>query len=161
MNRPNARNLRDGRILSAALKAIRKHRAMTASEVARAMNMPIRTYERFEAGEARLNLDYIHRFAKATDSDPYAILLAVVTGSPEVARRCADNKLATILTIAFGQFDATAGDRLQDLDPRTLVTATTEMFDSLLERIDKLEDSRSWLNDGERALSARRPRPGR
>ena len=94
---------------------------MTATETANAMNMALRTYERFEAGDTRLNVDHIHRFAGATDSDPYAILLAVALGSPEMARRCADNKLATILTIALQKYDVAMGDRIQRQDTRTLI----------------------------------------
>ncbi|OYW26992.1 MAG: hypothetical protein B7Z51_09470, partial [Methyloversatilis sp. 12-65-5] len=43
----------------------------------------------FESGATRLNLDHIHRFAAATNSDPYALILSVVIGSSELARRCA------------------------------------------------------------------------
>ena len=44
---------RDGELLSAAVKAVRKHRGMTTAEVASAMNMALRTYERFESGATR------------------------------------------------------------------------------------------------------------
>lgn len=100
---------RDGALLSAALKAVRKHRGMQAAEVARAMNMPLRTYEHFEGGHGRINLDYVHRFCSVTDSDPSAVLAAVAIGSPEFARRCADNKMMMILTIALQEFDRDMG----------------------------------------------------
>ena len=55
MRASTAMPARDGDLLSAALKAIRRHRGKTATETASAMNMALRTYERFEAGETRLS----------------------------------------------------------------------------------------------------------
>lgn len=153
--------LRDGDILSAAVKAVRRHRAMTSAEVATAMNMALRTYERFEAGATRFNLDHIHRFAAATGSDPYAIVLSVLIGAPEFARRCADNKMAAILTIAVQRFDRTVQDRLLDLDARTLIGAVTGMFDTLLEDDEQGEQARAWLQAGAAELASARPKPGR
>lgn len=152
---------RDGALLSAAVKAVRKHRGMTTAEVADAMNMALRTYERFEAGATRLNLDHIHRFAAATNSDPYALILSVVIGSSELARRCADNKMATILTVAIQRFDQTIQDRLMDLDARTLITAITGMFDTLLDGDETSDQAQAWLQTGAAELFAKRPKPGR
>lgn len=152
---------RDGDLLSAAVKAVRKHRGMTTAEVADAMNMALRTYERFESGVTRLNLDHVHRFAAATNSDPYALILAVVIGSPELARRCADNKMGTILTIAVQRFDRTIQDRLLDLDARTLIAAVTGMFDTLLDGNETTEQAQAWLKTGASELLATRPKPGR
>lgn len=161
MRASTAMPARDGDLLSAALKAIRRHRGKTATETASAMNMALRTYERFEAGETRLNVDHIHRFASATDSDPYAILLAVALGSPELARRCADNKLATILTIALQKYDVAMGDRIQRQDTRTLIALVTEMFDKLIEDGRNLQSAETWLESGNRDLRSNRPKPGR
>jgi transcriptional regulator with XRE-family HTH domain len=152
---------RDGELLSAAVKAVRRHRGLTTAEVAAAMNMALRTYERFESGATRLNLDHVHRFAAATNSDPYALILAVVIGSPEFARRSADNKMATILTIAVQRFDRTIQDRLLDLDARTLITAVTGMFDTLLDGDETSEQAQAWLQTGAAELLAKRPKPGR
>lgn len=152
---------RDSVLLSQSLKLIRRHRRMTAADVARAMATPLRTYERFEAGEGRLNIDYIHRFAAATDSDPYAILMAVAIGSPELARRCADNKLVTTLTIGAQRFDRALGDRIQGLEARTVIDAVCTLYDDLAgECGDQLRAAR-WLEAGMSDLSATRPRPGR
>lgn len=153
--------LRDGDVLSAALKAIRRLRGMTVAEAAKAMNMAVRTYERFEAGATRLNIDHIHRFAAATNSDPYAILLAVALGSPEMARRCADNKLATILTIALQKYDVALGDRIQRQDTRTFIAAVSDMFDRLAADGLEQDEAQTWLEDGRQVLKANRPLPGR
>ncbi|MBB5740792.1 MULTISPECIES: helix-turn-helix domain-containing protein [Brevundimonas] len=152
---------RDNDLLSLALKLIRRHRGLTALEMAQKMQMPLRTYERFEAGGSRLNIDYVHRFAAATDSDPYAIIMAVAIGSPELALRCADNKLVTTLTVGAQRFDQILGDRIQALEARAIIDAVCTMFDQLL--IDSADQQRAaqWLERGVSDLSSIRPKPGR
>ncbi|MZE47049.1 XRE family transcriptional regulator, partial [Streptomyces sp. SID5477] len=54
--------LSDARMIGLAARAVRRARGMTAQQMATAMNLPLRTYEHFEAGTARVNLDYVHRF---------------------------------------------------------------------------------------------------
>lgn len=134
---------------------------MTAAQVARAMGMPLRSFERFEAGEGRLNIDYVHRFAAATDSDPHAIVMAVAIGSPELARRCADNKLITILTIAAQRFDAVLGDRIATLDARSVIMAVCAMFDELADHAADQKTLENWIVQGIDDLASTRPRPGR
>jgi transcriptional regulator with XRE-family HTH domain len=156
-----ASSRRDGDLLSEALKRVRRRRGMTAARTAAAMGMPLRTYERFEAGEGRLNIDHVHRFAAATDSDPHAIVMAVAIGSPALAARCADNKLVTALTIAARRFDAVMGDRIADLEVRTVIMAVCAMFDELVDHADQQETLQQWTDRGMDELSSVRPRPGR
>ncbi len=94
-DRPRSQN----EILAAALRLIRLHRRMKPAEVADAMGMAKRSYEHFEAGKGKINLERIHRFAEATDSDPYAIIDCMALGSPEFAVRCADNKAMLALRV--------------------------------------------------------------
>ena len=152
---------RDGDLLSEALKLVRRHRGLTAPQVASAMRMALRTYERFEAGGSRLNVDYIHRFAVATNSDPYAIISAVAVGSPELARRCADNKLVTTLTIGAQRLDHLIGDRMQFLEARAIIVAVCAMFDQLVAHSDEQQLATRWLKTGEADLLTARPKPGR
>lgn len=152
---------RDGDLLSEALKLVRRHRGLTAPQVASAMRMALRTYERFEAGGSRLNVDYIHRFAVATNSDPYAIIMAVAVGSPELARRCADNKLVTTLTIGAQRLDHLIGDRMQFLEARAIIVAVCAMFDQLVAHSDEQQLATRWLRTGEADLLTARPKPGR
>lgn len=152
---------RDSELLSLALKAIRRRRDMTAAQVARAMSMPLRTYERFESGDGRLNIDYVHRFAGATNSDPHAIVMAVAIGSPNLARRCADNKLITILTIAAQRFDALLGDRVATLEPRVVIMAVCAMFDELADHAAEQKTLENWIDQGLDDLAKARPKPGR
>jgi transcriptional regulator with XRE-family HTH domain len=152
----------DGHLRSAALKAIRKHRGLAAATVAKALNMPLRTYERLEAGQGRLNPDYIHRFCRVTNSDPYAVLIGVAIGSPEFASRCADNKLMTILMIAIQAFDRDMGDRIRDEEAGTLIAAFSAAFNTIdKDNRARAAASSAFLETGKAQLLAKRPRPGR
>lgn len=154
-------SLRDGELLSAAVKLVRKSRGLSSREVAAGMNISLRTYQRFESGVNRLNLDHIHRFAKATASDPHAVLIAVMIGSPAFASRAADNMLATIVVVGVQNLDRSVGDRISELDTRTLVSAVAALFDGFAARILANDPAAEWLARGREDLSARRPKPGR
>lgn len=153
--------MRDGQLLSAALKLVRKARGMSTRQTAAAMHMSIRTYQRFEAGVPRLNLDHIHRFAKATSSDPYAIMFSVMIGSPRFALNAADNMLSTALIIGVQKLQQAAGDRIADLDTRTLVGAVAALFDGFADQVLGNDPARDWLEKGRDDLIAKRPKPGR
>lgn len=140
--------LRDaGSHLSAALKLTRVRRSLTVAQIAEAMHIAPRTYQRFEAGRARLNLDHIQRFAQATDSDFGAILMAVALRSPELAWRAADVPLVSVFTVMLERFNTAYGDHIRELDVRTVVEAMTEMFDTLGLAADASRDARRWLQD--------------
>lgn len=152
----------DGHLRSAALKGVRKLRSLSAQDVASGLNMPLRTYEHFEAGHGRLNLDYVHRFATFTRSDFYGLLHAIAIGSPEFAVRTADNKFMTTFTIFLQAYDRKMGDRIRDLDARSLIAAFGEMFDALAEAGDqRAEEAEAFLEEGREDLTSRRPKPGR
>lgn len=151
----------DGTLLSATLRLIRKHRGLTKIEVAAAMNMPIRTYNRFEAGDTRMNLDYVHRFAVVTRSDPQAIHIAVAIGDPEFAVRACDNQLGTVLTIGLQNFNAEVGDGIARLDSRTVVAAVIRMFAELEAAARDIDPTETWLQRGRADLTRKRPKPGR
>lgn len=114
-------------LLAQAMKAIRKERRLRASEVARALGMPLRTYEHFEAGRGRMTYDRLVKFAEVTDSDPVALLATLPLLSPEFAVRCADNKLMTILMMAVSDLDDDLGEDLTYLDPATLIHAFSRL----------------------------------
>jgi transcriptional regulator with XRE-family HTH domain len=120
--------------LSQVLKALRRQRGLRPGQVAQAMGMRPRSYEYFESGRGRLNLDRIHRFAEVLDVDPFAIVAALEIGSPRFALRCADNKLMTILIMALQDFDTQAGDDIARLDARSLIGEFTRALDELARR---------------------------
>lgn len=135
-------------LLSASLRLIRAHRRMRAADVAQGMNMALRSYEHFEAGAGRINLERIHRFAQVTDSDPHAIIAALSLGSPAFALRCVDNKLATILMVVLQEFDEEVGDAVAELDARTIINTFTRALKELA-GLAVIRDSHAeaWLDE--------------
>lgn len=129
-----------GQRLSEVLKALRRHRRLRPAEVAAAMGMPRRSYEHFESGAARLNVERISRFAEVTDTDPFAILSAVAIGSPDFAVRCADNKLMLVLMLELEAFEAAAGEEIARLPPRTLFAAFRRAFALLRQEAQPCQD---------------------
>lgn len=151
----------DARLIGLAARAVRRARGMTAQQVADAMNLPLRTYEYFEAGQGRVNLDYVHRFAAATNCDPYALLLSPGLGSTEFARRTADTKMILIFLIALGEFEARMGDRMIPLDPRALIEAFTEAFRKIAAETHARDaEMESWLDAGRDRRAGRPPDEG-
>jgi hypothetical protein len=133
-------------VLSASLRLIRSHRRMRTIDVAAGMNMALRSYEHFESGAGRINLERIHRFAEVTNSDAHAILAALAIGSPAFALRCADNKLATIIAVVLQEFDEEAGDAIADLDARTIINAFTKTLKDLADQsVRKDAEAEAWL----------------
>jgi len=151
----------DGEVLSRILKDIRRLRGQTALETARRMNMSLRTYERFEAGGTRLNQDYLHRFARATDSDANGIMLAIIVRAPQFAIDGADNQLATVLTSGMRKFIRTQGPGIALLSARDVLEITGEMFTALARKIEEARLTRSLIAEDQADLNATRPRPGR
>jgi transcriptional regulator with XRE-family HTH domain len=137
-----------GKMLSRILKALRRLRGLRPIDVANAMKMKPRSYEYFESGKARLNVDRVHQVAKILNADPYAILAAIDIGSPAFALRTIGNKMGTLWLMALLEFDATAQDDIARLAPAVLIASFTKMFDELLflarERDASAED---WMSD--------------
>lgn len=137
----------EARQIGLSARTVRRARQLTAQQVATAMNLPLRTYEYFEAGSGRVNLDYVHRFASVTNCDPYSLLLGPALGSVEFARRTADSKLMLIFLIALGEFERSMGERLITLDPRALIEAFTGTFRRLETESDaRGEAAELWLD---------------
>lgn len=105
------------------LRALRRRRGLTASEVARRMRMAKRTYELFESGTGKLSLRRLQQFADATDTDAYAILASLAFGDPGFALRCADNKLMTAVVESVRDLNSDVGDDLSLLDARVAMQA--------------------------------------
>lgn len=139
--------------LSAALRMIRTDRRLRTTDLASGMNMALRSYEHFEAGGGRVNLERLHRFAEVTDADPHAILAALALGSPAFARRTADNKLMTILMVALQEFDEAVGDAIADLEARTIINVLTKAFEDLAQHATRRDGAaEAWLEEGSARL---------
>jgi transcriptional regulator with XRE-family HTH domain len=154
--------LRDSRLLSLSIKDIRRLKGLSAQETARRMNMGLRTYQHFEAGRNKPNLEYINRFCDVMQIDLFALLGALMIGSPAFARRVAENKFMTILMVALKDYDEAMGDRIIDQDPRSFILAVEAMFAGLMADSPPPQDeAKQWIENGERELRRKRPKPGR
>ena len=112
------------------------------------MGMAPRSYEHFEAGGGKVNLERIHRFAAATRSDPYAILAALAFGSPEFALRCADNKLMSILMVSLKELDEDVGDAIADLEALPIINAFTRATKELAAQAERRDAAgEAWVRD--------------
>jgi hypothetical protein len=81
------------------------------------MGLPLRSYELFESGEGRLDLERLFAFAEATDSDPFAIPSICPFQISGFAVACADTKLALIMVMHLQGFYQERGDDITYLDP--------------------------------------------
>jgi transcriptional regulator with XRE-family HTH domain len=148
----------DASILSQAMKAIRKMRGMRQSEVARSMGMPLRSYEHFEAGRGRLTYDRLAQFAKATNSDPVALLAAVALRSAEFPVRCADNKLMMILFIALSELEEELGEDITFLEAATLIGAFTRVSRDLVQHVQNRDlYAEAWLSENKAKVRGSAP----
>lgn len=125
--------------LARALRAIRRHRGLKTSEVARRMNMPQRSYEMFEAGGGRITFARIISFAEATDCDPFALALAGPFNSAEFAVNCADTKLVMIMVMSLQEFAEDRGADISFLEPPNVIAALQRLFKDLGVRLDDNE----------------------
>lgn len=138
--------IKDNAIIGAAMKAIRKNRRLRTGEVARALGMPLRSYEHFEGGRGKITYDRIVKFAEATNSDPLAIIAAVPLQSAEFAVNCADNKLMTILMIAMCELHEELGEDIVYLEPRAIIGAFTRVTREFVEHVRKRDIfAETWL----------------
>lgn len=108
--------------LSRILKTLRRRHGLTVVEMARRMNLGHRTYEAFEAGEGKLNLSKLQRFADITDADAYGILLGLAFEDDDLALRCAENKLITAALMVLQDLARDTGADLQRLDARLVMS---------------------------------------
>lgn len=150
----------DAQAAGAFARTVRRFRGLTAQQVADGIGIPLRTYEYFESGKGRVNLDYIRRFAAFTNSDPFALLVGLGMSRPDLVRRCSDNKLMLVFMITLGEFDLIMGDRIHTLDSATLIEAFTETFRKLeAESREREEAARNWLEAGRESLDGKGDRP--
>lgn len=138
----------DAQLLSQAMRAIRKARRLRPTEMARLLDMPVRSYEHFEAGRGKISWDRIVRFGHATDSDPVALLAVLAVGKPEFALHCADNKLMTILMLAMGELEDELGADIALLSSANMVGAFTRIVKELVESVRKRDTfAEQWLEE--------------
>nr|WP_087575168.1 helix-turn-helix transcriptional regulator [Sphingomonas sp. CDS-1] len=134
-------------VLAKVTRGIRRKRDLKTSEVAERMGLPLRTYELFEAGGGRLSLDRIRKFAEATDSDPFAIILSVAFEDAGFAIACADTKMALILAMHLQGFYEDRGADIAFLEPPNIIGAFERIFKELGAKLDDNEAFlRRWFD---------------
>ncbi len=137
------------------MRAIRKKRRMATSEVARAMGMPVRSYEHLEEGTGRITYERIVAFADATNSDAIALLTAPVLGSGDFALRCIDNKLMTVMMIAMMELDEDLGNDIALLEAGTLVGGFTRLAKDFARHVRERDTfAEEWLKSGSTKLAS-------
>lgn len=126
---------------------------MTTSEVAQAMGMHLRSYQRLERGEAPFDLDNIKAFANATDSDPFAILASLWMEAPEFAVRAMDTKPLVVFTLALRSFHEEVGEDIAFIEPRVWWGGFRRLFQDLAEHIRRRDlTAETWLDQQARRL---------
>jgi len=129
-------------IISQAVRGIRRHRDLKLQDVADRMKLPLRSYELFEAGGGKISFERIFAFAEATDSDPFAIVLAVSFQSADFAVACADTKLALIMVMHLQGFYEERGADIAYLEPPNVIGGFERVFK---EFGVKLDDNEAFL----------------
>jgi transcriptional regulator with XRE-family HTH domain len=121
---------------------------MRPSEVAKAMGLALRTYEHFERGTGKITYSRISRFARATDSDPVAIVATLPLRTPDFALNCADNKLMTIAMAAFRDLNEELGADIGFLATSSLVTAFDRLISDLIDEVRRRDQfAERWIEE--------------
>lgn len=117
--------------LSRALKSLRLQRGLHLEEIAPLLGIDRRSYQNFEAGKGKLNVARVLAFGKATDTDPYAILLGTLLNAPDFAIQASGNKFMVQYAAQLKSFQLEVGDDLGLLDTASLEQAFRQMFAGL------------------------------
>jgi len=135
---------------------------MLAADVASNMNMSLSAYEKFENGRIRVNADYVYRFADVTNSDHFAIHLAVMLGEPKIALYSSRNHVASALSICLGEACEPFDDWLADVQASDAFTVFSDAFRRLKDLTEqRRKQSRALLDARIEPLVRKRPRPQR
>ena len=142
-----------GVLLGAALRGIRKARGLRTSQVADAVGLPLRTYQRLEEGSGRFELERIKLFADFTDSDPFAIVASIWLQSPEFAIRSIDTKPLVVFTLALREFHEDLRDDSRLIEPRVWWGGFKRLFQDMTEYVRKRDfTAETWLDEHARKL---------
>lgn len=146
MTRRSLQEIQHAEILSAAMRGIRRARRMRVAEIARAMDMPVRSYEHFEAGRGRISYDRLTRFAEAVNCDAAGLMASVALLSPEFALRCADNKLMTILMITLRDLNEELGNDITYLETGKIIGGFTRVCKEFVQSVRARDTfAETWL----------------
>lgn len=138
----------DNVIIGAAIRAIRTDRRMRSSEVARAMDIALRTYGHLEEGRASVTQEVLTKFAKVTNCDVFALMACVPLRDPLFALHCADNKIVGIMVMALAELHEKLGIDIALIDTKTVVGAVTRVCRELEDHIQKRDlFAERWVSE--------------
>jgi hypothetical protein len=126
-------------VRAAVVRTVRERRGIGVSEAADAMGMPLRSYQHFEAGGGRLNVDLMLRFAEVMKSDRAALFIAIGFETPALAIQTLDNKLVSLLLLQLMNFNKRVGDQMARVPGASALAEFRLAFDRL-EAIAKSND---------------------
>ena len=126
-------------------RTIRDAQRRRSVDVARAMNMPIRTYQAIEAGEGLPEIGDVEAFARATEVDPVALVIAILCGAPSLALACSNNQLMLIAGLELADLIEDLGPLAAKLNPHQVIQAVRKLKDHVREEIRAIEGGDEWL----------------
>lgn len=149
---PSRALARQARLLRKVLWTLRKQeRRLSIEETAELMGIAPRTYQEFEIGTGKLDLNKVRLFATATRTDAIGIILALTFEDQELAVQTMDNKLLSTFWIAFKEFRQRVGARLMFVPPALFLAAFRRAFEEIEAYLTKrTESTEEWL---ERAIA--------
>lgn len=161
MNGKDRSGRKRGRLLSAALRAVRGIRKARTQDLAEALGLSVRGYQNFEAGGGQLNVDHVLNFGAAIDCDPFGVLVSVQIGRPEFAAYVAQNKAMIAWLIALQEFVESTGEAIGLLETSTLLSAYRTMFKDLSGQALAIKaDTDAWLAQNAGRLDLPKPPEG-
>lgn len=120
------------RALRPILRRLRRRRGLTTADMAEALRIDIRTYERMASGRTRPDLHRLLELAHVLDCDPIGLIAAVTLGSPTLACACADAKVLLALALALKRLTAREIDALSRRHGLEVIAACDRLVADLL-----------------------------
>lgn len=148
------------KLLSDALRAVRKMRPVKTEALAQALGLSVRGYQNFEAGGGALSVKHVMNFGAAIDCDPLGVLAAVQIGEPQFAAWVAHNKALLAFAMTLEEFVEETGDAIAHLDTTELVSSYRAMFKDLSGKaLQAKSDNDDWRARFGKATRADEPAP--
>ncbi|WP_369062193.1 helix-turn-helix transcriptional regulator [Caulobacter sp. 73W] len=143
-------------IIKLSVGSLRRYRGMTRQQVADAMGVGIRTYDRFENGEGGFEFKRCVVFCRAIGgADPYALFFGVLAKDAHLALAAADNKMMLAIISLTLNLSARLREDVGLLKAQPIVSAATTMMDGLYAKAKERDVfSADWLEEHERRLRA-------
>lgn len=119
-------------VLGPMLRRLRRRRGLTVADMADALDVDIRTYERLAAGRTALDLTRAQALAEALDADPLGLVAGLMLGRPDVAVAAADAKPLLTLALTLDRLTARQAERLARAPAAAVIAACDRLVAVLL-----------------------------